>query len=200
MSELRFWRSRLDIFDETFSFRATITSYWETWLPESFRDVMICRAISGELVGNTDWTFRLRSLLPVACFLRRWRIGPDGGGFLDDRRLSGTLYEGTRLPILTPGLVRPILQGKINWIAPGQRTHYTQIPMSFEVDWEADEIWLPYLGLLRDWASVNLSTFPIFADYNFHFTCRDSEGNFRRPIAFSIDERPSRQLHRRERI
>jgi len=200
MPDLRYWRSRLDIVDQTFSFRATMTSYWETWLPSTIGAVATCRAITEQLVGSTDWTFRLRSLLPVACFLRRWRIGPDDGGFLIDQRLSGTIYEGLRLPVLTPGMVRPILQAKINWHVPGQKLHYTQMPMSFEVDWDNDQIWFPYQDVLRNWAVVNLSAFTFFETQTFSFTCRDSEGNFRRPIAFSIDARPSRQLKRREVI
>lgn len=159
--------------------------------------VDICRQITAQLVGPSIWSNRLCILNPVGTSYYRWQIGLVDHGFLVDQTLGPTGFQGQRPWILSRGFLAEFVAAKINWHTTSKRLHYTQLSNRFHNDFTNNHLWFALRPNLIDWALSNLLTRTLMNGTPWYFVCRSKGQVFRKPTGFSIDDHPSRQLHRR---
>lgn len=177
-----------------------LTSHWETEATDFGDAFDICRQITAQLVGPSPWSNFLCRLNSVGHAYYRWQIGLVGHGFLIDQRLSPTDFHGIRPYIFSKGFLAEFVAAKVNWHTSGNRLHYTQLSQRFQDDFTEDRIWFAIRTQIQIWAQSNLSLRTLANGSPFYFVNRSTGNVFRKPNTFSVDDRPSRQLHRREEV
>lgn len=191
------FRSRLTM-KGPFARRSLTTFYWRAVTTNNQKTLHVAEEIASQLFADNTFVGKWLNLMPWGSYVSRFQIGPVHSGFPVDHNFPAGEFEGTRLLILFPGLQQPWINSRITWHTSSRRPHYTQVPHTWEHDFTNDQIWFAYRTALHQFASPNLSSRTLASGGTFYLVCRHVTGSMLRPFAYTVEERPTRQLHRRK--
>ena len=193
------YRVRVSTHDVHF-IQALYTYYYRAEVASGRDRYQIANDLADVLLLPNDWAFFLRHLMPFGTFLRNFEVSTVSGLDLVTRQLGGPDYEGTRF-FLGPTLCVSFITARIRWLVDNVTSvHYSQFSYLWELDWDGDYLTGLVRLLLRNFADAHARTKNSPHGDSF-IPCVRIKGGILRPIVgFRVDEKFSRQLHRRKRV